>query len=109
LIVQRNEQGIPMVHPKAQESSVTAISTTTTTTTTTTTSEPLLLRVVYDGLKHFIAQWEDFDAVRARVDREWKASPPRADVISAELHSKIKLVMAEQAKRSSDIRASLSQ
>jgi nicotinamide phosphoribosyltransferase len=34
-------------------------------------------------------RWEDFDALRARVAREWRALPPYADPISASLRAKM--------------------
>lgn len=39
-------------------------------------------------------EWEDFDAVRARLASEWAALPPAADVYSASLRAKLKREMA---------------
>jgi len=33
-------------------------------------------------------QWESFDELRARVEREWAALPPTADVLSPPLRQK---------------------
>ena len=33
--------------------------------------------------------WDDFDTVRARVEREWTATPKKCDVISAQLKERI--------------------
>lgn len=33
-------------------------------------------------------EWEEFDALRARVEREWSSLPPTAPVISPELSAK---------------------
>jgi hypothetical protein len=33
-------------------------------------------------------QWETFDELRQRVEREWAALPPTADVLSAPLRAK---------------------
>lgn len=33
-------------------------------------------------------QWESFDALRQRVEREWAALPPTADVVAPELLAK---------------------
>jgi nicotinamide phosphoribosyltransferase len=51
-------------------------------------AEENLLKVIYDkgpvkGLK-----WESFDELRERVEREWAALPPTADVISESLKRK---------------------
>lgn len=41
------------------------------------------------GKHHQQRHWEDFDALRARVAREWRALPPSADPISASLRAKM--------------------
>jgi nicotinamide phosphoribosyltransferase len=46
-----------------------------------------LLQVVYDG-RPLAVQWESFDALRARVEREWTSLPPTADVLSPSLKAK---------------------
>lgn len=70
-------------------------------------AEEDLLRVVYDrrpvvvgtavtsggaednGGKQQQKGWEDFDALKARVLREWRALPPHADPVSASLRAKM--------------------
>jgi nicotinamide phosphoribosyltransferase len=51
--------------------------------------------VVYDHGPVPGLEWDDFDAVRARLAAEWEALPRAADNISASLRSK----MAAEAKR----------
>ena len=52
-----------------------------------------LLQVVYD--KGPVAvQWESFDDLRLRVEREWAALPPAADVLAAPLRAKRAAVAA---------------
>lgn len=52
-----------------------------------------MLHVIYDnGPVGY--QWENFDQVRARVEREWNELPAKADVISPELMAKVKEVGA---------------
>ena len=35
-----------------------------------------------------LAQWESFDELKARVEREWAALPPTADVLAPSLRQK---------------------
>ena len=51
--------------------------------------EDNLLRVVYDR-RPVPGVWDDFSTVRARVQREWSATPKRADPLSAQLKAVIK-------------------
>lgn len=53
-----------------------------------------LLQVVYDG-RPLQVQWETFDELRARVEREWNALPPSADVLSPSLRAK-RVTVAER-------------
>ncbi|KAI3429358.1 hypothetical protein D9Q98_005453 [Chlorella vulgaris] len=46
-----------------------------------------LLQTVYD-MRPLPLQWETFDELRQRVEREWAALPPTADVLSAPLRAK---------------------
>jgi len=46
-------------------------------------------QVIYDCGPVATHQWEDFDAVRARLAAEWAALPPTADVVSAPLRAKM--------------------
>jgi len=47
-----------------------------------------ILQIVYDK-KPVAVQWEDFDALRKRVETQWKAIPVGHDAISSELRDKI--------------------
>jgi nicotinamide phosphoribosyltransferase len=60
------------------------------------TAEENLLRVVYD-LGPVPGVWDDFDSVRARVQREWDAAPKRADPLSSQLKEVIKQLAPMQA------------
>jgi len=51
-------------------------------------SKDNLLEVVYDSGPVSV-KWEDFDSIRARVAREWKASPKKHDPISPELKERV--------------------
>lgn len=69
-----------------------------------------LLQVVYDGEKQFIAEWEQFDVIRERVNTEWhKLAPVARGVLSRELKEKISRVQEAQAKLSAEMKASVSQ
>ena len=58
--------------------------------------EENLLRVVYNqGPPETGFEWESFDALRERVETEWNALPPTANVISDSLHAKIKLLRSK--------------
>ena len=46
--------------------------------------------------------WEDFDALRKRVNDEWHALPPTADVISPPLRDKMRVVAAKHGAVSED-------
>jgi nicotinamide phosphoribosyltransferase len=50
--------------------------------------EDNMLQVVYDCGPVDGLQWETFDQLRARVEREWAALPKRADVLSGSLKDK---------------------
>jgi hypothetical protein len=50
---------------------------------------PLQLKTVYDHGPVDCA-WESFDGVKARVDREWKATPKLHDPVSKEMYAKVK-------------------
>ncbi|KAL4856811.1 Nicotinamide phosphoribosyltransferase [Chlorella vulgaris] len=52
-----------------------------------------LLQTVYD-MRPLPLQWETFDELRQRVEREWAALPPTADVLSAPLRAKRAAVAA---------------
>ncbi|CAG8434172.1 6690_t:CDS:10 [Diversispora eburnea] len=52
-----------------------------------------LLRVIYDHGK--VVEWDDFDTIRKRVAKEWKALPKFYNNISPELKSKIDKVTQE--------------
>lgn len=54
-----------------------------------------LLQTVYDCGPLPGLRWESFDALRARVEREWAAAPPAADVLSPSLRAK-RAAVAEQ-------------
>lgn len=47
----------------------------------------LNLQVVYDR-RPLPVVWESFDTLRQRVEAEWVALPPTADVVSAPLKTK---------------------
>jgi nicotinamide phosphoribosyltransferase len=67
LKVVRNDKGLPVVYPSNGSA-----------------DSKNILQVVYDhGPVNF--KWDDFDTVRARVDREWRNTPKTFDPISAEL------------------------
>jgi nicotinamide phosphoribosyltransferase len=51
-------------------------------------AEENLLKVIYDKGPVKGLRWESFDELRERVEREWAALPPTADVISESLKSK---------------------
>ncbi|CAG8567172.1 4783_t:CDS:10 [Ambispora leptoticha] len=70
-VVQRNAEGVPIIHPKESAAPNTEN----------------LLRVVYDHGK--VCDWDDFDTVRKRVAKEWSALPTKYDNISPELRVKI--------------------
>ncbi|KAI8870877.1 nicotinamide phosphoribosyltransferase [Ramicandelaber brevisporus] len=53
-----------------------------------------LLKVVYDCGPVKGHTWDDFDSVRARLNRQWQALPPVTNVISSELDVKIKATLA---------------
>ncbi|EFN59608.1 hypothetical protein CHLNCDRAFT_133026 [Chlorella variabilis] len=55
--------------------------------------EDNLLQVVYDK-RPVEVQWESFDKLRQRVEREWAALPPAADVLAAPLREKRAAVAA---------------
>ncbi|KAK9816981.1 hypothetical protein WJX72_007792 [[Myrmecia] bisecta] len=57
--------------------------------------EENMLRVVYDKGPVKV-DWEDFDALRKRVDTEWHALPKTASVISPPLQQKMKDVLARR-------------
>ncbi len=57
-----------------------------------------LLRVVYDR-RPVPGVWEEFAAVRARVQREWAAAPKRADPLSAQLKGVIKQISPAHAQQ----------
>jgi nicotinamide phosphoribosyltransferase len=72
LKVVRNGEGVPVIYPsdgKADPNNV--------------------LQVVYDNgpVVHF--KWDDFDTVRNRVDKEWRATPRKFDPISNELQAEV--------------------
>ncbi|PSC68478.1 nicotinate phosphoribosyltransferase [Micractinium conductrix] len=52
-----------------------------------------LLQVVYDK-RPLAVEWESFDELRERVESEWTALPPCADVLSASLRAKRDAVAA---------------
>ncbi|KAI8913558.1 nicotinate phosphoribosyltransferase family-domain-containing protein [Gorgonomyces haynaldii] len=52
------------------------------------------LKVVYDHGR--VCQWDDFDTVRNRVNRQWKHSPKVHNPISEALQSKIEAVVQQQ-------------
>jgi hypothetical protein len=62
---------IPTVYPKDQAPSTT----------------PPLLQTIYDNQP--VAEWELFDVVRQRVNREWHRLPKTAQVLSPALRDKI--------------------
>lgn len=69
-------------------------------TTTATTSPHCIFRTVYDHGRPIAGHvWDDFDTVRQRVEEQWAAMPPVADVISVELKGKIERVKREQRER----------
>jgi hypothetical protein len=43
-------------------------------------------------------EWETFDELRGRINKEWRNQPPSADTISAELAAKVQAVIAEHHK-----------
>lgn len=47
------------------------------------------------SLPAWLLQWETFDELRARVEREWNALPPSADVLSPSLRAK-RVTVAER-------------
>lgn len=57
------------------------------------------VQVVYDKGPVPGFQWDDFDAVRERVTREWRALPPAADNLSPSLKAKIAQQMEKRGKR----------
>lgn len=59
---------------------------------------PNLLRVVYDSGPVAGAFVDDFDTVRARVGREWRALPRRHDPISPALRTKVNQFMAMRGR-----------
>ncbi|GAB4816246.1 hypothetical protein N2152v2_003292 [Parachlorella kessleri] len=56
--------------------------------------EDNLLEVVYDKGPVQV-EWEDFDTLRQRVQREWEALPPTADVVSPGLKAKRERAVAQ--------------
>ncbi len=54
----------------------------------------LLAQVVYDCRPVEVA-WESFGQLRARVEAEWGALPPAADVLSPEIRQRRREVAAE--------------
>ncbi|RHZ60515.1 hypothetical protein Glove_352g45 [Diversispora epigaea] len=80
-VVKRNELGVPIVYPKE----------------CCPPNDPdNLLRVIYDHGK--VVEWDDFDTIRKRVFKEWKALPKVYNNISPELKSKIDKVTQELMK-----------
>jgi len=75
LKVVRNKSGIPTIYP-ADAADVTGED---------------LLRVVYDNGPVQGAFPEDFDTLRARVEKEWNALPPLFDPISPQLRAKMNI------------------
>jgi hypothetical protein len=53
-------------------------------------------QVVYDHGPVPGHTWEDFDALRARVEREWAALPPTADNLSPSLRAKVAAKVAQR-------------
>lgn len=54
-----------------------------------------LLRTVYDCGPIPDLHWETFDELRARVEAEWAAAPPTADVLAPALRAK-RVAVAER-------------
>jgi len=61
-----------------------------------------LLRVIYDGGPVEGHAWEGFDALRARVAREWAALPRAADPLSASLKAKVAAQLAARRGKKAD-------
>lgn len=59
-----------------------------------------LLETVWDKGPVAGHEWESFDAVRARVRKEWGALPKTADVISRPLRAKVSATLARMGKSS---------
>lgn len=77
-------QGIPTVYPAGIE--------------VPEATGPNLLRVVYDSGPVAPAPWEEFDAVRSRVAREWRQLPRRYDPISQQLKAKVNRFLAQKGR-----------
>ncbi|KAF8939396.1 nicotinate phosphoribosyltransferase family-domain-containing protein [Dissophora ornata] len=111
LDVVRNEQGIPMVYPRAENGvphkdnllqvvydhgkvPLSATGTTSSifvsTTTNNASAEERFLLSSAESLK----AWPKFSDIKARVQREWESLPKVFDPISKELRKKIEVVLA---------------
>ncbi|KAL7752198.1 hypothetical protein RI367_002243 [Sorochytrium milnesiophthora] len=84
LDVHRNEQGLPVVTARSEQSTGSS-----------------LWQTVYDGRdparRHF--HWATFDKVRERVDREWKNSARVWDPVSPALHEKCSKIAHHETER----------
>ena len=56
-----------------------------------------LLRTVYD-LRPVEGVWEDFSTVRARVEAQWPATPPRGEPVSGQLRARVAELSPEHAR-----------